>query len=191
MAIPDTNNTTPLFVTQQPAWEEGVDLEQGAASEIMTSRSGIEQRQQRAIRCRWKMSYRAFLNAAQTKARRKRADAEITSLCWVPFWTERSTTLTTISGNVVTIDREWSNDFFTPGDWVFFDSPTQGQQFRQIDSIGGDTRQLVLAAMGGSIAFTSGTPVYPCRACVREGGLAEFQEASEATIRETLNYTTL
>lgn len=190
MALPDTTNQTPLFVTRRPAWEDGVELEQSAQSDVVTSRNGLEQRQQRSGRNMWKISFKAYLSASEREARRRRSLAEIRTMLWVPFWTEHSLTAA-MSTNALTLDRETSLDFFAPGDWVFFDSPTQGQQFRQIEAQGGTAQQVTLAAGSGSITFDVGTPVYPCRACVREGGLAEFEDEGEATSRETLTYATL
>lgn len=191
MAIPSTSNATELFVTQQPAWEDRPTLEQSMTSDITTSRSGLEQRQQRTGRSRFKLSYKAYLDRADQAAREVRARAEIVAPCWVPFWTERGFTATGITANTLSIDREWSNDFFTPGDWILFDSPSLGQQFRQIEDIGITDQELILYSVGSPLAFPALTPIYPCRLCVRENGQAEFELASEATMVERLTYHTL
>lgn len=192
MAIPSTANTTALFLTQHPAWEAGVRVEQIMQSDVVTSRSGLEQRQQRTTRGSWTMSYRAALSSTEKAAREIRAEAEIAALCWVPFWPEAGLTATTIVSNTLSIDREWSPDFFAPGDWVYFDSPTQGQQFRQIEDIGITEQTLILYPLAsGAVAFDPLTRIYPCRACTRQNGQAEFEQASEATYMERLTFQTL
>ncbi len=100
-------------------------------------------------------------------------------------------TATPMVGDTFSMDRESTLDFFTPGDWLFFVSPTQGQQFRQIESVGITAQELVLVEMEGSIDFDTLTPIYPCRFCIREGGNAEFIDASEITHLERLTYSTL
>lgn len=191
MAIPTTNNQTALFLTQKPAWEAGVQLEQTMDSDVQTARAGLEQRQQRSSRGRFKISYVAFLSKVERSARAIRAQAEIKSSVWVPFWTEAGVTATAIASNTFSMDRVSSPDFFTPGDWILFDSPTQGQQFRQIDGIGTTDQELILVALVSGIAFNVLTPIYPCRRCARMGGNAEFDEASEDTHVERLSYQTL
>ena len=191
MAIPSTGTVSPIFTTTGPAWEAGVTLAQNMVSDVSTSRSGLEQRQQRSARGRWKITYVAKLNQTERSARERRARAEVVSPVWVPFWTEAGLTATAIVANTFSMDREWSLDFFSPGDWVLFDSPTQGQQFRQIDSIGITAQELVLVAMTGAIAFDPLTRIFPCRLCTRDNGGAEFQAASEITHTERLTYSTL
>lgn len=186
--IPNTTDAA-VFITTPPAWEKGIELEQMADTSVFTSRAGLEERQQRRQRCGFKIEYSAVYDAAGLAARNESAAAEMSSPLIVPFWTERSATTSGIIANVVAIDYEPDGDWFVAGDWILFDSPTQGQQFRQIASVSGAS--LTLAALGGAIAFNSGTPVYPCRRCLREGQRAEWIPPSDGNASEAMKFSTL
>lgn len=184
--IPNTTDAA-VFITTPPAWEKGIELEQMADTSVFTSRAGLEERQQRRQRCGFKIEYSAVYDAAGLAARNQSAAAEMASPLVVPFWTERCLTTSGIVANVVTIDRDPDSDWFVPGDWVFFDSPTQGQQFRQIASVAGAD----LTLSGSGTAFNSGTPVYPCRRCLRDGQRAEWIPPSDGNASEAMKFATL
>lgn len=194
MAIPNTNNTDPLFITRAPAWEKGVELEQSMLGSIDTARSGLEQRQQRRFRCAWKMTYRAALDGATTRQREARSLAEIKAPLWVPFWTEKAITANALNlGNPTTLnlDRIVTHDFFAVADYVLLRHPTLGDQFRRIEDWGINSQQIILEALGGFTHFPIGTACYPCRKCVRNQGQAEMQIHHADSTTETLVYVTL
>jgi hypothetical protein len=194
MAIPSTKNTTPLFVTRAPAWEKGVELEQNMGGHIDTSRSGLEQRQQRRFRSGWKMTYRAALDGTTAKQREARARAEIVAPLWVPFWTEKGITanpMTVMAPNTLNLDRIVTQDFFTVADYVLLRHPTLGDEFRRIEDWGVNSQQIILEALGGAILFPALTAIYPCRLCVRSQGMAEMQRHHVDSTTESLTYATL
>lgn len=184
--IPNTEDA-PVFLTTAPAWDRGVELEQLMDTAVFTSRAGLEERQQRRQRAAFRIEFTAVYDAAGLAARNTAAALEMASPLVVPFWTERCLTTSGIVANVVTIDREPDSDWFVPGDWVFFDSPTQGQQFRQIASVAGSD----LTLSGSGTAFSAGTPVYPCRRCLRDGQRAEWIPPSDGNASEAMKFATL
>ncbi len=189
MAIPDTTNTATLFVSREPSWELGVDLTQILKSDVQTSRSGLEQRQGRMSLSRWRMSYQAHLSSGERAARLTRMLAEIRAPLQVPFWARGAVLTSDMALETLGIDRHGDADFYRPGDYVMI---TDGVdlQFRIIAAIYFGN-SITLEPMDGSIDFTQGSRIYPCRLCVRDGGTGEFREMSEATHLEKLNYSTL
>lgn len=187
MAIQSTD-TTELFITRAPAWEDGVSLDQAMASDVFAARSGYEQRQARRKRGMWTIGYKAYLNRAERTAREERALNEVRARCWVPFWTETSTTVGVImAANFVTIDRFPTTDFFVPGHWIYFAGSVP--QFRQIAATAGNG--ITLEPTGAPIIYALGTTLYPVLPCVRRSGQADFRQSSEATYIEKLVYSTL
>lgn len=179
----------PVFITARPAWEKTVDLEQMTETSLQVSRGGLEERQQRRHRGAFRIEYTAIYDAAELTARNASAAAEMAAPLIVPFWTEQSLTTSGIVSNVVSIDREPDADWFVVGDWLFFDSLTQGAQFRKIVSVSGAS--LTLEALGGAIAFNTGTPVFPCRRCLRDGQRAEWIPPSADNASEAMKFSTL
>lgn len=194
MAIPDTTNTAPLFVTRAPAWERGVDLEQAMGGTVDASRSGLEQRQQTRFRGAWRMSYRAVLEAVSAKERETRALAEVKAPLWVPFWTEKAVTANPLNGGnptTLNLSRVVTYDFFYIADYVLLRHPDLGDEFRRIEDWGVNTQQIILEALGGFTQFPTGTLCYPCRLCLRGQGSAEFSTPHGGSITEALTYATL
>jgi hypothetical protein len=195
MAIPNTDNTAALFVTRAPAWEKGVELEQGMAGSIDTSRSGLEQRQQRRFKCGWKLSYKAALDAANARQREERSLAEIKAPLWVPFWTEKAilaNPITLVNPTTVNLDRIVTHDFFAVDDYVLLRHATLGDQFRKITAWGINTQQIIFESLGGAeVLFPIGTACYPCRLCIRSQGMAEMQRRHADSTTESLVYVTL
>ncbi len=184
--IPNTAEA-PVFLTTPPAWERGVELEQVMDTAVFTSRAGLEERQQRRQRAAYRIEFTAVYDAAALATRNTAAALEMAAPLVVPFWTERCLTTSGIVSNVVNIDRDPDSDWFVPGDWIFFDSPTQGQQFRQIASVA----DAALTLSGSGTAFNSGTPVYPCRRCLRDGQRAEWIPPSDGNASEAMKFATL
>lgn len=184
-----SNNTALLFISRQPAWERRVKLTQAMLTDVFTSRSGLEQRQNRQSRGRWTMRYSSFCRLADAPARRARILAEVSAPLIVPFWTERAATTSAIVANVVSIDRTPDADWFAAGDYVFFSDALLGDQFREIASVAGSA--LTLEPDGGAIAFLTGTRIYPCRACIRAPGSASVEVAGEDAALETMEVATL
>jgi hypothetical protein len=186
--IPSTLDT-PTVITRRPAWEAGVEFEQAMDTDVFRSRAGLEQRQQRRQRGRYLLDYTTRLSAAEALTRDVLAASENVGPLIVPFWTRAARTDSPIIANVVTIDYAPDGDFFSDGDYVFFDSPSQGEQFRLIAGTAGSS--LTLVADGGAIAFVTGTRVYPCRRCIYEAGRAEWAPESREATSEKLRFITL
>ena len=184
--IPTTEDAE-VFISTPPAWERGVELEQMMDTAVFTSRSGLEERQQRRQRGAYRLDYTAVYNAAELSARNAAAALEMAAPLVVPFWTERCQTTSGIVANVVTIDRTPDADWFVAGDWIFFDSATQGRQFRKIASVAGAN----LTLSGSGTAFNSGTPVYPCRRCLRDNQRAEWIPPADGNASEAMKFATL
>ncbi len=188
MAIPDTKNLTPLLVTQEPAWELKVTFPQVMASDVQTARSGLEQRQGLTSRSRFKLTYQAILSADQRRARMKRMLVEIAYPLQVPMWPKAALLLTASTGDTLTMNRNASADFYRPGDLVYLRAGPDAQ-FREIATAAGPV--LTLVPLDGAIVFPIGSRIYPARLCVRDGGLGDFREMSEATHVEKLSFTFL
>lgn len=188
MSVPSTTNTALLFVTRRPAWEEGIKLRMNMDTSVFTARSGNTQRQGRRTGSKMELEYTAVLDRTAALARQARALAEVRAPLIVPFWCEPALATSDLVANVVVIDAVPDVDFFRAGDYVLISS-TLGEQFRQIASVAGQT--LTLEAIGGQVAFLTGSTVWPCRACVRDGNGASFTAPSEDSQTEPLTYSTL
>jgi hypothetical protein len=189
MAIPSTTTVDLLFVSREPAWENGVELIQSMVSGVFTSRSGLEQRQQRIGRGHWTMRYRTYDVAATALSRWKRTQAELAAPLVVPFWPEGGT-LASLASDVATISRTATEDWFLVGDYIFITNGTVGQ-FRTIAGYGISLQALELEEVDDPVAFSPGARVYPCRLCERGGGKAEAMILHEASRQEEVTYNTL
>lgn len=181
-----TSADTPVFISRAPSWELQVELEQAMETAVFTSRSGLEERQQRRSRSLWTMEYSAVLQPAELAARRASAITESNAPCVVPFWTERCYTTTAIVANVVGIDRLPDADFFADGDYCYLSQNGTGQ-FRQIDTSSGNN--LTLVALIGAVAFTTGAKIWPCRLCARQP--FDWTHAGAKAGIEQFKFTTL
>lgn len=189
MAIPTTDSVPLLFSSQEPAWERGVDLMQMMTTSVITSRAGLEQRQQLRHRGQFQISFMIYHDADSSDARWARNLAETQGGVVVPFWTEEAI-LATMVGNTITISRRSTPDWFTPGDYVLLTDGTQSQ-FRQISSVGATDQELNLVAMTGGIDFADLSRVIPCRICIREQGASEIGFPGEASGEERVSFVTL
>lgn len=189
MAIPTTETAEVLFSSTEPAWEAGVDLTQAMQTAMTTSRAGLEQRQQKRIRGIWQIAFTIFHDMASAAARRLRSIAETQTAVVVPFWTEEAI-LASLVGNVATISRRSTVDWFAPGDYVLLIDGTTSQ-FRVIASQGSTDQELNLVALTGAIAFPNLSRIIPCRVCSRENGDAEMVFPSEDAVEEKVSYVTL
>lgn len=191
MAIPSTSTLDPLFSSQQPAWEYGVELTQGHATRLFTTRAGMEQRQQSRLRSQWRMLYTIHLDGDSLATRDARNRAEIAAAVVVPFWPERAIVAAMVS-NSVTISRTATEDWFAVGDYVYlYDPDLDVGQFRVVAGYGVSLQQLTLEPHGTELIFAAGTQAFPCRLCVRDGGRAEHEDQNSFAVQEEVAYVTL
>jgi len=189
MAIPTTNTAVTLFSSQRPAWEKGIEMVQGHATRLFTSRAGLEQRQQGRLRSQWKLSYTCYLDGLEREERDRRNRAELVAPVVVPFWPEEAIVSAMLS-NSVTISRTATDDWFAIGDYIYLTDGTTGQ-FRVISGYGVSLQQLTLEAVGSEVLFSGGDLVYPCRLCIRDGGMAEHIDDTDFSLSEEVRYLTL
>lgn len=189
MALPSTTTQTLLFSSQLPAWERGIELTQGQATRLFTSRAGMEQRQQGRLRSQWRMSYTAIIPKAQRRTRDLRNRAELVAPVVVPFWPEQ-TIISAMTSNLITIGRTATEDWFAIGDYIYITDGVDAQ-FRIVSGYGISLQQLSLEAITGEIVFGTDAVVYPCRKCIREGGAAEQTDENDFTLVEDVRYVSL
>lgn len=190
MAIPNTSNTSPLFLTRTPGWERGVRLKQSLATNQTVSRAGLEQRVGRQMRSSWSIQFSVMMDRTTAAARLVRAAAEMRAPVVVPFWPIPGRTVSLIAGDKVTINRSQNADFYTAGDYVYFWDAALGGQFRLVTGQGVSEQEITLASMVGALSFPIGSRVYPCRVFIRAGN-AETTGHGHATTEEDLTFSTL
>jgi hypothetical protein len=183
---PNSDNTSHVLITREPDWAEGVVSTFTFETGVFVSRSGKEQRKRgRATpkaKIIWKVSgltlpqYRAAIASAAVEAR---------ALCRVPFWSEGTITVTSISSNAVTIGVDPRADFFAVGQWVYFVAPA-ATSFRRIASVSG--RILTLDAAPSEAAIPSGARCYPCRVCRRIFADQAIERTDSQSHNLTLEY---
>lgn len=189
MAVASTNTAELLFTSTEPAWEAGVELSQGMQTALFTSRSGLEQRQQRRIRGAYSIEYRIYHDKAAAALRLARNRAETVTAVVVPMWTEEAV-LASLASNTATVSRTATEDWFSVGDYILLINGTT-RQFRQIASYGVSLQALVLESDAGALAFPNGSRVIPCRICARKSGDSEMDFPSEDAVEEQVAYMTL
>lgn len=167
--IPSSDNTTPLAITQRPDWGRGVTVTYVHATNIFTSRSGMEQRgrTRAAPRCRIRYSVTG-LSAPQMRDMLRRSIIESRSICIVPFWTERARVVFDMVGDSLLLNTDPRPGFWRVGQWVLLQDATLGEQFRQVVAV--SARNLSLAPDPDAILYPSGTYLYPALHCRRLSG---------------------
>lgn len=180
--IANSDNTSPLPVTDEPDWSKPVVVTFSHATQIFGSRAGKEQRKRLRRSPKASIQYTVSgLTLAQAQTAMEAASAQYARLCIVPFWTEGTVTITSISGNAVTIGVDPRRDFFAAGQYVYLDDGTN-QYFRLIASV--SDRILTLTADGSSPAFGANTRIFPCRLCRRLPNDDDALEATNTTSHE-------
>lgn len=93
----DSTNTDPIFVSVLPDWGKEVTIEGAHDTTTIVARAGIEQRQRNRFAARYRISFtRRGENREAWKARWVRLQAEMQSVCMVPFWTEGADAVRTL-----------------------------------------------------------------------------------------------
>lgn len=180
--IANSDNTAPLPVTDEPDWSKPVAVTFIHSTQIIMSRAGKEQRGRTRRSPKARISwYLSGLTLAEAQTAMEAAAAQHARLCIVPFWTEGTVTITSISSNLVTIGVDPRRDFFAPGQFVYLDDGTN-QYFREIVSV--TDRILTLDADGASPAFGANSRIFPCRKCRRLPNDEASLEATDTTSHE-------
>lgn len=186
--IANSDNTTPLPVSDEPDWGKPVLVTFIHSTQIFMSRAGKEQRKRlrRSPKARiaWNVS---ALTLAQARTALEAEAAQAARLCIVPFWTEGTVTVTSIAANAVTIGVDPRRDFFAPGQYVYLINGAN-LYFRLIASVSG--RILTLTADGASPAFGSGSRIFPCRKCRRLPNDASIEATDTNSHELKLSYET-
>ena len=187
--IPNSDNTSPLPVTDEPDWGKPVIVTFTHSTQVFGSRAGKEQRKRIRRSPKSSITYTVSgLTLAQAQTAMDAASAQYARLCIVPFWTEGTVTITSIFANAVTVGVDPRRDFFAPGQYVYLDDGTT-QYFRLISSVSG--RILTLTADGSSPAFGANARIFPCRLCRRLPNDEDALEQTNTTSHELkLSYQT-
>lgn len=188
-----TLSATPLFFNARPAWERTIAVSIKMQAISTTSRDGLMQTHATTNRGIYTIRYAVVRNRASRLAYQPTQLAQLTAPTWVPFWPFRALTTNSlgIGGTSVSISLLSSVDWFAAGDWVLlYEASAAGtNQWRQIASVTGQT--LTLVALGGSLAFGTGSSIAPARLCVRERGEAQADLYHETSEIESVNFRTL
>lgn len=154
-----TKNTPEVFVSVSPDWRKGVRAAGTHQTQILTARSGLEQRVQTRAKAGWRITYEnTALTEQEWKQRFASARVEYQSVCIVPLWgfglsAERSGfglraraldgVLKTEGDKVLSMGKHGWNveavdtNLFQPGQWCFVQFST-GARFQKILQVSND-----------------------------------------------------
>lgn len=193
MAIRSSENVSTLSVTDQPAWEAGVDCVYVYETNIFTSRSNLEQRTRRRRVAHLDITWRLRgLTKTEVDARAERDFLEANTPCIVPFWSHTALVNSNmVSSTLVVIDRTPIPEFWRAGDWLYLWDSVNGGQFRQIASQGSPTTQLTLAALSGATLYQAGAYVWPCRTCEKVIDGSDIQRDHLQTFQVVRRFRTI
>jgi hypothetical protein len=189
-ALPNSENTAPLFVAPRPDWNAGQQLTANHATAITTARTGQEQRTRGRRYPQYRLQYeRTGLSLAQHNAAQAEAREQAQKPLWVPFWPLLARLANNPPNfNTVTIDLDPWEDWWTPGQWVYVWKANDYGQWRQIASVAGRVLTLETAE---EIGFSAGDYIAPARFSRRLINDDTRNRRSLASYTETLTFESL
>lgn len=184
MAIPDTENLAPLFITDAPDWAEGVEMIVSWPTTINGARSGLEQRTRGRLTPRFSTSFTlAALSAAEYASRRTRAHTEVATAIIVPLWPIQYAFVSK-AGQVITLNlTALASDNLITGEWIYI-THSSTNTFHLITAVSGATLTVTGGISGG---FDGSARVYPCLNGTRMEGKALFEAAHLQSIDEKIS----
>lgn len=186
-----TTNTAPELLAIMPDWQAGVKQRTVYRTEVVRSRSGLEQRTQHRRRPILAIEYvAAGIHDAAARKRIEGVVAQSRKPLLVPWWPNGARLLQNMTSQTSAllgtnpIADDWDRD-----GWVFLWDRETGSEFRQL--AGRDGRTLTLTDTGAHLLFPAGAYVFPVRLAIREKNDAVLNPNSHRTNPESLSFRTL
>jgi hypothetical protein len=171
--LPDSNNTAPTFIQDQPDWGKPVLLTISWNTVVTSSKNRTEQRTQKRSKAKLALQFSLTpLNTAEMLLRRARFYREMAKPIVCPVWPDYYAA--TFSGNNATVDTEATDSNLKVGSYAYITS-SLGNYFRRITAISSTT--LTFHATDyypHSIPAPTEGRVYPCITGIHASNQAEW-----------------
>jgi len=189
MSTPSTLNRGPKFITDQPDWSKGVELEPQWMTDINRAHNSTEQRVRRRRVPRYRIKYTiSALSTAEFSVRRSLSMREVQSPVVLPMWPLRFNPVN-VSSPVLTFAEDLTNGPFRVGWMIYLQESGIGNGFWPIVAM--DSGTVTLDVTTPLLGFTLAADVWPCIKGYRKDNTATFDFTDLAATDETIEVTDL
>lgn len=176
MAIRDTLDTDPLYISDEPDWSQGINVQINYDTSIYKSDDGTEQRTAKRNVAKYRQTFvLSALSIEQMSIRSSRALFEVRSPLIVPIW-PMETALVSKTTSVLTLANDATKRKFRKKYHVYIKEDGVGSGFWEVTAVSGVTVTVDISETA-LLAFTSDAKVWPCMFAIRKGPAAEFTQS--------------
>lgn len=187
--IPTTDDTAERIAIM-PDWSERMTHRAIYRTDILRSRTGLEQRAQRQRRAIQMLEYRAEMATSAARRAIEEAVRQTRKPLLVPWWSSGIPLANQMpNSGAATLDVEPIGDEWERSGWIYLWGRETGAEFRKLASR--TNRNLVLTDEGGHLVFPAGDWAFPVLKAIRQRDESMLSSPRHEAQTERLTFRTL